>query len=275
VISKFTALVSLSVLVLVGCGGGSQGTSTGTGGSGTTPQNVVVSGQWDAIATPSGANSTPTNYYANVTNQGSGAFFAASGNVVACLNDDCFPESFASAQGYAIAGTTTGTQVQITLTGQGGYTATLSGTVSADGTTMSGTYTDSSTGDAVATGPGSWVAQKKQSVSGSYSGTYNSTVNPSTIPVTITSTITQDQTYALTGAATVSNSTCFTSLTFGAGSRAVGGALYLLDSNDGIYVTVVPNEDGTLNSGNSFYSVYRITSGACSTDTGVGTVTKQ
>lgn len=269
-------LSALALMLLIcGCGGGSQGTSTGTGGSGTTPQNVVVSGQWDAIATPSSSTFAPYNYYANVTDQGEGSFFAASGSVVGCINDDCGVESFSSPQGYAITGTVTGTQVQITLTGQDGYTAILSGTVSADGSTMSGTYIDSSTGLAAATGPGSWTAQKKQSTTGSYSGTYNSALHPAVIPFTVSAAVTQGQLFALTGSATVLNSTCFTSLTFGVGSHAVGGALYLVDSNNGVSVMVVPNEDGTLNSGNSFYTGYRITSGACSPDAGSGSVTKQ
>jgi hypothetical protein len=265
---------ALVALFISGCGGGQQ-SNTGTSGTGSTPQNIVVSGQWDAIATPSSSTFAPYNYYANLTDQCGGAFFAASGSVVACINDDCGVDSFTSPQGYAISGTVAGTQVQITLTGQGGYTAILSGTVSADGSTMSGTYTDSSTGAAGATGPGSWAAQKKKSTTGSYSGTYNSALHPAMIPSTVSAAVTQGQSFALTGSATVSNSTCFTSLTFGAGSMAVGGALYLVDSNDGTSVVVVPNENGTLNSGNSFYLVYKITSGACSPDSGSGSVTKQ
>jgi hypothetical protein len=73
---------------------------------------------------------------------------------------------------------------------------------------------------------------------------------------------------------TVSNSTCFTTLNFGQGSRAVGGAFSLVDSLNGVTIEIYPNENGTLAS-TSYYSAYKITSGPCSGDEGSGMVTKQ
>ena len=185
-----------------------------------------------------------------------------------------FQGFFKSPQGYALNGTVTSNRLTITLTGEGGYSAMLTGTVSADGNSMSGTYTDSSTGSAGATGPGTWTAQKKTPVPGTYSGSFNSTLNPSPISFTVTGSITQAADLSVTGSATISNSACFTTLNFGQGSRAIGGAFSLVDSTNGVTIEVYPNENGTLNS-TSLYSSYAITSGPCSGDHGTGTVTKQ
>jgi hypothetical protein len=257
----------LSLLFLAGCSTGGGSSSSGS----QTPQNISVAGQWDAIATPTNNPSAFYNYYVNVTNQG-GSISAASGSVIGCLHDDCVPGFFKAPQGYALNGTVTGNQLSITLTGGGGYSATLTGTVSADGSSMSGTYTDSS--PVGATGPGTWVAQKRSAVTGTYSGSFNSALNPSPIPFTVTGSITQAADYSVTGSATISNSTCFTTLAFGQGSRAIGGAFSLVDSTSGVTIEVYPNENGTLTS-TSLYSSYAITSGSCSGDTGIGTVTKQ
>ena len=112
-------------------------------------------------------------------------------------------------------------------------------------------------------------------MTGNYSGTLNSTLNPASIPFTVSAVVTQASDYSITGSASITNSTCFTTLTFGQGSQAVGGAFYLVDSTNGITINVVPNEDGTLSLTAPFYASYQVSAGACTGDKGSGTATEQ
>jgi hypothetical protein len=107
------------------------------------------------------------------------------------------------------------------------------------------------------------------SLSGNYSGTINSSASPSPIAVSVTASLTEAQNYSLAGSASLTNSTCFTSLNFGQGSMAIGGALYLVDSAHGVQIGALPTGNG------AFTVAYQINSGACNGDFGSGTITKQ
>lgn len=246
----------LVAVFLISCGGATSTTPP-------PPQNASVAGQWDAIATPTNTTFGFANYYVNITDQGGGNFFAPAGSLILCSSDNCGFGAFS--QTGTLTGTVAGQNVSATL-----GTATLSGTVSADGSTMSGSYTDTS-----AAGNGTWKAQRRPAVTGTYSGSFNSTVHPSAIPGTLTASLTQASDLSVTGTATVSNSTCFTTLTFGAGGRAVGGAVRLVASNQPITIEAIPNENGTLSLTSPYYGSYQITAGLCGGDNGTWTATKQ
>jgi hypothetical protein len=246
----------LAAFLLASC----SGVHSGSGTTDPPPvQNVAVGGQWDAIATPTNTNFLSTNYYANITDQGGGNFFAAASSVIMCPGDDC--GSFNT--GASLTGKVSGMNITATL-----GTSTLTGTVSADGKTMSGTFTDPS-------GNGTWAAQKRGTITGNYTGSFNSIPHPAPFPFTVTASLTQAADFTVTGTASVTSSTCFTSLTFGTGSRAVGGAFQLVDSTHGVTIDVFANENGTLSLTAPFYGLYTITAGPCAGDIGTGSATKQ
>src|SRR6516225_11600805 len=179
------------------------------------------------------------------------------GNIVAnCVGNDP-PISIDT-----FIGTVSGNNVQINISyvnTQGTDTITLTGTVS--GTSISGTYTDSQGG------AGTWTATQSGSPAGTLSGTINSTSNPLTIPPTMTAVITEGQNFALTGTATISNWSCFTSLNFSA-DFAIGGAFTLVDSTNSAVIIAVPSGVKTFSIG------YQVGSSGpeCAGDHGTGTL---
>src|SRR6266446_2450835 len=80
-------------------------------------QNIAVSGQWNLIATPTEAGS-PANYYANITNWGSGTFYAPGGSVLVARNNNAdsgvFEQKHASLLGKLV-----GSKVTIALNAWG------------------------------------------------------------------------------------------------------------------------------------------------------------
>jgi hypothetical protein len=235
------------------------------GTSGGTTQNAVISGPYSAVATSSKTNAI-TNVYANLNMQGSSSFSASQNTLVCpgnlavnCTGDD--PPTVA----YTLTGTVNGNNVQITLqfnNAGGPDTVTLTGTV--DGTTLSGSYTDSQ-GDT-----GTWTATLSGSVAGTYNGSVNSTPNPQLNPPSISALITEGQNSFLTGSATVTNSLCYVSLDFSQG-MAIGGAFALTDTTHDVFILGVPSGSNTFN---VYYQVGSSAT-ACAGDFGTGTFSLQ
>lgn len=236
----------------------------GTGGTGGTTQNASISGPYTAVATSTKGNGT-TNLYANLSMQSTTSFSASQSTLVCPGNvpQDCIGDSSSST--VTLTGTVNGNNVQMTVqfTNQNGSdTVTLSGT--ANGTSLSGSYTDTQ-GDA-----GSWTATPAGSLSGTYNGTINSTPNPLPTSPTLSALLTEDQSFDLTGSASVSNSPCFTTLDFSQGS-VIGGAFLVTDTTKDVTVEGLPAGSGT------FTVFYQVGSSApiCSGDYGTGTFTIQ
>jgi hypothetical protein len=143
-------------------------------------------------------------------------------------------------------------------------TVNATGTVNAASTQMSGNWTSSSGAS------GTWQGQTATSFTGSYTGTANSTVAPSPIPIGVSLTVTQDTSYNLTASAALTNSSCFTTLTFS--GHAVGGALYLVNPSGSLVVGGIENN---FNAPNTLLFGYQILSGCGAGDKGQGTITKQ
>ena len=254
----------LAVLLLAGCTNLDKALGLGGSGGGT-PKNATVSGPYTVVATSTRNNST-SSIYVNIAMPsgtslaGTPSTLVCQGNIVAnCVGNDP-PVSTDT-----FIGTVSGNNVQINISyvnTQGTDTITLTGTVS--GTSISGTYTDSQ-GDA-----GTWTATQSGSLAGTLSGTINSTSHPLTIPPTMTAVITEGQNFTLTGTATISNWSCFTSLDFSAG-LAIGGAFTLTDSTNSVVIIGVPSGAKTLSIG------YQVGSSgpACAGDQGTGTLTIQ
>jgi len=218
----------------------------------------IVNGQWNIIATPTDAGS-PVNYYANITNWGSGSFTAPGGSVLVARNNNA-DSGFFEQTHTSLLSKLVGSRVTIALNASGNNRL-FTGVLSDDGKTMSGSYAD-------ALGGGTWVAQRRPAVTGTYSGILTSIANPSEKPILFTADISQDEAFRVTGTAVVENSGRFASLKFDAGSRAVGGAIRLVDSSNDVTLNLVPYEDRNLSLNAPFYASYRIEGG----DVGTGTV---
>jgi hypothetical protein len=263
--NKILGLVA--ALFLTGCGSNSGGNSVTGGGGGGDPL-PAIEGKWtiNSTSTEGHINSV---LLVNLSNQGSGNFYAP--QVVLCYNNPaltCYG-SFAGNGSLSIQGTVTAqgdVSMSITSSPQDatGCTATYTGTLAVG--SISGTYTGC--GDA-----GTMTATLDPSVTGTYTGQLTSGANPGLLPFSISASITEAGDHSLTGSASITNSPCFTSLSFGPPSIAVGASVYLQDATHGITV-ITPLENPTVPSGiNVVYTVEPTQ--YCGADYGSGTLTKQ
>lgn len=268
---KFLVLFCLAVPVY-GCGGGSGNITMPP------PQIQDISGQWSFIATDTVNNQTAV--FANFTSQGGGNFFATGVNTAVC--------DLATSQCQAVQNTpsinatvSSSSQITITLTLSNVVTTagtiitvnasgTLTATPGAPPTQMSGNWTASDGAS------GTWTGYKSSSFTGSYAGSVNSTVAPSPVPIGVNLTLTQDSSYNLTASATVTNSTCYTALSFT--GHTVGGAFHLTNlASSGIAANsvVVFGIQSNPSTPNVFQAGYQLLAGCDSGDQGTGTLTKK
>src|ERR1700675_1035936 len=147
---------------LAGCGGGPASQSNGTPAP--TPQSLtLMAGPWNGTSTSSMGHGTSL-IFANLTNQGGGQFFASSSNVMVCHQfqancleslpqvSSCVVGPSWSLSGTASkAGAVTATLTELGCPPSGSSTPStigtiaLTGTLSNDGKSLTGTYTG--TGD--------------------------------------------------------------------------------------------------------------------------------
>ena len=120
---------------------------------------------------------------------------------------------------------------------------------------------------------GTMAAATNPSVTGTYKGQLISTANPSLLPFGITASITEASDHTLSGAASITSSPCFTSLTFGPPSIAVGGTVYLVDVAHDVTVLSAVGSAANFSTINVAYIVSP--SLFCTADSGTGTLTKQ
>lgn len=234
------------------------------------PQIQDISGQWSFIATDTANNQTAL--FANFTSQGGGNFFATGVNTAVC---DLATSQCQVAQNTPNINATVSSSSQITLAlsnvvTTAGTTITVNASGTVTSSTMSGNWTASS-GDS-----GTFTGYKSSSFTGSYTGSVNSTVAPSPIPVGVSVTVTQDSSFNLTANATLTNSACYTSLTFT--GHTIGGIFYLTNTassaaaaNSVIVVGIQSNPSTP----NTFQAGYQLVAGCDSGDYGTGTLTKQ
>lgn len=255
---------SLCVLLfLVACSTSPEG---GSGGGANPPPSIA--GKWTI-------NSTSTQGHLNsilltdFVDQGNGTFSAS--QVVLCYSNPtltCYG-GFAGNGSVAIQGSVTSQgnlSMVVTSSPQGatGCSATYTGTLSSGSITA--TYTGCS--DA-----GTMTATTSPSVSGTYTGQLTSGANPGLFPFGISAVLTEVSDHSLSGTAAVTNSLCFTSLTFGPPSIAVGDSVYLQDATHGVTV-VTPL--GTTTNVSAVSVTYTVSpTQYCGADYGTGILTKQ
>lgn len=256
---SYKTLWLVAFLLLAGCGGSSGGSSTG-GGSTPAPTYPAVQGKWTVRAT---STQGQVNYIvlANFINQGGGSFYATNSSLM-CVNTIC-EGSLLNNGTLTIQGTVTTAGVltiSLVVPEQGGGSCTTTVTGQLSGNTMSGQYTscnDSGTLNGTANSPST----------GAYAGQLTSTENG--MSFAFSASITEASDFTVTGSAAIMNSPCFTSLTFGPPSQAVGEGVLLEDAQHGVIVVALPSELGT----NVAYGV--IPTSFCGSDQGTGTLTRQ
>jgi hypothetical protein len=258
-----TAGLSLVVLALVfvGCGGGSpsntgSGSSTGGGSNTSLSQTAQINGAWQARANSNSPNAVPVFVEANLTQSSASVQSTAFLIVNSCVTAN---------SRSTVTGNVNGNIVTL-IASYTGVTVNLTGTVSADGSTMAGTYVASGSCGSDA---GTWTAQKLPQVNGTYSGTVTSNSTP-TQHIGVQGTISADANYNLTGSAVVSSS-CLSSLNF-SGSQIGAAAVITGTDNvgDRVLFTFLANDP----SFNSFTGIYQVAGGPCSPDTGLGILSK-
>jgi hypothetical protein len=262
-------ILSLAALVasgvVAGCGGGSSSSPNDT--SAPTSPAQVVQGKWTIHSTSTQGQSN-TITLINFTDQGEGSFFAPQAiicslsPIVVCQGSLVGQEILTLQGSVTISGTLSmSLLVQDASDSANSCTITISGTLNG-GTSMSGAYTGCQ--DA-----GTFTGVQNGSSTGTYVGSINSTVNPSSIAVGFSTSVTEAADFSLTGSATLTNSVCFSNLTFGSPSMAIGEGIFLQDTAHGIYAVALPSESAP----NVGYAV--TASQSCGADQGQGQIKKQ
>lgn len=234
------------ILFLAGCGGsggGSTGNTAPPAGA-PPPSYPAVEGKWTVDATSSNGNRN-SFVLVDLVNQGSGAFYGSQTVI-------CNYVTTIQCAGNLIGGTTQtittkGTvtpagvlSISVTITGATGITGQNSCTLSINGTlngatAMSGEYTGCND-------DGTWTGASNGPSTGTYTGTLVSSDNGMTFE--ISASITETNTFMITGSASITGSPCFTSLTFGPPSQAVGEGMLLEDTQHGVTALAIPGEQG-------------------------------
>lgn len=288
-VAKRISIFSL-LLLLIGCGAGGGNDGSSDPALSQPSQAAMATGAWAAFATSQMGQGYST-VLADISAQGSGQFFASPESVVVCpfqtqtaLNGFCFTALPLEGGGgalccqYEMNITQSNAQVTITLLTINVpdtqlnpiSTTTISGTLSTDGKSLTGTY--QTTGQT--TDSGKVTARLNASLSGNYSGTLTSHTGQS---FPITTSITENADGTVSGSAVVSQSSCIATITFTPTgsvdhSFTIGGGMHLVSAADvNTYADVVPPPNGS----NGQTSLeYTLENGVCS-DYGSGFLNKQ
>ena len=249
-----TTLASVVLIGLAiafgGCGGGSQAPLTAPA---PVSQNATVSGQYSLVLTSTNGRGT-IHIYTNITQ--TGKTFAGATDTLVCPSNDLSQCQGQGASSGAVSGANVTIIISFPSAGQAD-TVTMVGTA---GISLAGTYTDS-LGDA-----GTWTASPTSSLSGTYNGTFNSTSNALSIAPAILISLAQDASFHLTGAATITNSPCITSLNLA--GVAIGGAFSLTDATSKANIIALPTDSGFI-----FSYTFEPSAPSCAGDFGRGTLT--
>jgi hypothetical protein len=267
-VAKRISIFSL-LLLLIGCGAGGGNNGSSDPAHSQPSQAAMATGAWAAFATSQMGQGDST-ILADISDQGGGQFFAGPNNVVVCpfqtqtaMNGFCFPALTQEGGGgalccqYEMNITQSNAQVTITLLTitlltinvtdtqlSPISTTTISGTLSTDGKSLTGTYqTTGQTTDSCKV-----TAQLNASLSGNYSGTLTSHTGQS---FPITASITENADGSVSGNAVVSQSSCIATITFTPTgsvdhSFAIGGGMHIVSAADvNTYADVVPTPNGS------------------------------
>jgi hypothetical protein len=263
--SQITIALSTLVLMLSAAGCADDGVIYDT------PQNPI-SGNWQ-VSTSSGTVPLPRisgSLTDNATNLGSAG-------VTGILHADATTGCATITDAIAITGTTDSKGVT-TLTGPvAGGTLTISGTLAADGRSLSNATVNVSGGQCAFVSAAQATVQNYSSVAGTYTGTFADAGGP---VMNVTATLSQSPdgdtngNFTLSGTGSFGTNPCFISPVNVVNSAVSGGNFVLTytDNTKGNSVTAT----GTFSPDGTTLTVTNWSlTGPCGADSGIGTLTKQ
>lgn len=261
-IALCTGLVLATSSLLSGCAANSSATYTGPG---------PVLGNWQFSSTAASASKLPllSGALSTSANAPSGIFHTNSSS--ACV---------APTTNIELAGSvsTKGSASITTLTGPlAGGTITITGTLAADGKSLSGATYNVSGGTCAFSAPVAATAQAYSSITGNYAGSFS---DPNGVVISITATFTQtpasdpNGNFQLSGSGTFPSNPCFNSPVTVSNTQVTGDSFTLTYADPTTQNSVVAS--GTFSTDGTTLSVTNWTlTGACGPDSGTGLLTKQ
>jgi len=212
-----------------------------------------LTGKWDlriANANPPNGQGFPTEFTFDVTFQGPGTNSSIYSN--ASLEDHAFTNSICVASGGGNSvelDSGAANAVQVIVQVDGGESYTMSGTLSADKTTITGTaaYVSNGLGCGSADVGQPFTATRYQPATGPYTGSFTPDAGGSAFSATIT--LTEDSSFNLTGTVTSSDNSCFANLTVDstAGPSVASGNILYFNGTDlnGNVIGFIANSGGS------------------------------
>jgi hypothetical protein len=260
--TKFAATLALAApLALVGCSTGLVPTAA--------PSSISVTGNWQLSSSAAAAAKLPVL---------SGELTGSGANITGIFHANAASTCVAPTAAFELSGSADA-QNAIKLTGANfaGGTLTVSGTLAADGKSISNATYNVVGGSCALAQAVPADAQSYADVSGNYAGSFS---DPDGRVLSITSVLSQNPTgdtngnFALSGTATLPNNPCFQSPVSVSNSQVTGGSFTLTyaDQNTGNSVTA----NGTFSTDGTTLTVtgWNLT-GYCGPDSGTGLLTKQ
>jgi hypothetical protein len=260
-VSSLLAILPAIAFCLFGCGGGTQTPRTGP------PVYPAITGNWSFTASTAvaGENVMIGGYLTNTNSTATVNSNTVTGTLH-FLNSTCYTAS----QDIPVTGTISYTgALSLTSSSISSQVVTAAGTLT--GTVMnSGTY--SITGGCGNGDKGTVTGFLVPPFTNTYTGTFTSVSGKQT-GATVTTTQTgpnSDGLYSVTGTATFTGSTCFSSGTISTGA-VLGSylAVQIATNNNG---TVIFGGYDTDSTGKTVTGTYEVTSGICSGDVGTGSI---
>ena len=254
------SFVVSSFLALAGCSSGLSTASSFDARS--------VSGNWQVSSVAASASRLPM-LSGELTGSGSAVTgILHPGASAACVA----PTTAIEVSGHA------GAEDLLTLTGSvGGGTLTISGTLAADGKSMTGASYNVVGGSCAFSGKATATAQAYSSVTGTYSGSFSDAGGQ---VISVVANLTQtpqsdsDGNFTLSGTGTFPNNPCFSSPVTVSNAQVTGGSFTLTYADPSMQNSVTAA--GTFSTDASTLTVtgWNLT-GSCGPDMGTGTLTRQ
>jgi len=262
--AKLCASLLFSSAVLTGC-------SSSLTSMPVSEKAIAVSGNWQISSTSAAAAALPT-----ISGTLSGSSTALSGIFHANGASTCAdPKAAFTVGGAADA------DGKLTLTGPiGGGTLTVTGTLAADGKSVSGAQYKVSGGACAFPSAAQATMQSYAPVTGTYAGRFYDADSATTPVLSMTATLTQSPNattngdFTLTGQATLPNNPCFSSPTQVSSAQVTGGSFTMTDADTVLGNTVIAS--GTFSpDGKTLTITHWQSAGTCGADAGTGTLVQQ
>ena len=259
------ALLTGSAGLLAGCSGALTSTPV-------TPSSIAVSGNWQISSSAAAAVHLPAL---------SGAFSGTSAAITAIVHADAATACWAPSAAVVLTGSADAAR-HVTMTGatpKGGL-LTLTGTLAADGRSLSNAAYNVTGGSCAFARPADATAVQYADITGTYNGTFYDADSSTTPVVQMTAQLSQSPAgdtngdFTLTGSANVGSQPCFSNPTQVTSSQVTGGSFTMTytDPQSGAQVTA----SGTFSTDGKTLTITQWTlSGPCGPDSGYGTMVKQ